>query len=103
MFGSLFNKKDKGWQPLEVLGLTIGRGISFDPIALRLLPADSLIECPDTTLMITAQGHCDLGATPPYSGGNRILPARRFQRVSVIQRISASGFACDFSSPPSAA
>lgn len=60
MFGSLF-KRDKGWQPPEVLGLTIGRGITFDPIALRLLPADSLIETPDTTLMITAQGHCDLG------------------------------------------
>ncbi|MEO9528029.1 DUF2491 family protein [Roseibium sp.] len=60
MFGSLF-KRSKGWQPPEVLGLTIGRGITFDPIALRLLPADSLIERPDTTLMITAQGHCDLG------------------------------------------
>ena len=61
MFGSLFNKKPKGWLPPEVLGLTIGRGITFDPIALRLLPGDSLIEHPDTTLMITAQGHCDLG------------------------------------------
>ncbi|TYC80042.1 DUF2491 family protein [Stappia sp. BW2] len=61
MFGSLFNRKAKGWQPPEILGLTIGRGISFDPIALRLLPTDSLIERPDTTLMITAQGHCDLG------------------------------------------
>lgn len=60
MFGSLF-KRSKEWQPPEILGLTIGRGITFDPIALRLLPADSLLERPDTTLMITAQGHCDLG------------------------------------------
>lgn len=60
MFGSLF-KRNKEWQPPEVLGLTIGRGITFDPIALRLLPEDSLIERPDSTLMITAQGHCDLG------------------------------------------
>ncbi|MET1413313.1 DUF2491 family protein [Roseibium sp. HPY-6] len=60
MFGSLF-KRSKEWLPPEILGLTIGRGITFDSIALRLLPADSLIERPDTTLMITAQGHCDLG------------------------------------------
>ncbi|WP_299476140.1 DUF2491 family protein [uncultured Roseibium sp.] len=60
MFGSLF-KRSKEWQPPEILGLTIGRGITFDPIALRLLPAESLLERPDTTLMITAQGHCDLG------------------------------------------
>ncbi len=60
MFGSLF-KRNKGWMPPEILGLTIDRGITFDPIALRLLPEDSLLEKPDTTLMITAQGCCDLG------------------------------------------
>lgn len=60
MFGSLF-KRSKGWLPPEIMGLTIGRGITFDPIALRLLPQQSLMEHPDTTLMITAQGHCDLG------------------------------------------
>jgi Protein of unknown function (DUF2491) len=60
MFGSLF-KRSKDQQPPEILGLTIDRGITIDPIALRLLPQDSLIERPDTTLMITAQGHCDLG------------------------------------------
>ncbi len=60
MFGSLF-KRSRDQAPPEVLGLTIDRGITFDPIALRMLPSDSLIERPDTTLMITAQGYCDLG------------------------------------------
>lgn len=60
MFGSLF-KRSKDNQPPEILGLTIGRGITFDPIALRMLPEDSLLERPESTLMITAQGHCDLG------------------------------------------
>ncbi|MBG6175192.1 hypothetical protein IWQ55_003017 [Labrenzia sp. EL_208] len=60
MFGSLF-KRSKDWLPSEILGLTIGRGITFDPIALRLLPDKTLMEKPDTTLMIAAQGHCDLG------------------------------------------
>ncbi len=60
MFGSLF-KRSKGWVPPEPLGLTIGRGITFDAVALRLLPEDTLMVRPDTTLMITAQGHCDLG------------------------------------------
>lgn len=60
MFGSLF-KRSKGWTPPEILGLTIGRDLTIDPIALRLLPEDSLLERPETTLMITAQGHCDLG------------------------------------------
>lgn len=60
MFGSLF-KRPRGWLPHEVIGLTIGRDLTFDPVALKLLPKDSLIEHPETTLMISAQGHCDLG------------------------------------------
>lgn len=60
MFGSWFKKK-QAWQAPEILGLTIGRAVLFDPVALKLFPKDSLLEAPQDTLLITAQGHCDLG------------------------------------------
>ena len=60
MFRSLF-RKTKASQVPEILGLTIGRTITIDPVEMKLLPDDTLIAAPQTTLMICAQGHCDLG------------------------------------------
>lgn len=60
MFKSIFSKKSEP-EPPEIEGLTIGRTVSFDPIVFKLIPKDSLLETPDSTVMITAQGHCDLG------------------------------------------
>jgi hypothetical protein len=45
----------------EVLGVTIGRAVTVDSISVKLLPQDSLIEVPQLTFSIVAQGHCDLG------------------------------------------
>ena len=60
MLGSLFKKKEK-WTAPEMAGITIGRAVSLDPIALKLIPPESLLEAPESTLIISAQGHCDLG------------------------------------------
>lgn len=60
MFRSLFNRKKAASVP-EVAGLTVGRSLTIDPIELKLLGADTLLEPPQTGFMICAQGHCDLG------------------------------------------
>lgn len=60
MFRSLFNRKKAPSTP-EVAGLTIGRSVTIDPIELKLLGADTLLDSPQTGFMICAQGHCDLG------------------------------------------
>ncbi|AUQ48360.1 hypothetical protein PhaeoP83_00030 [Phaeobacter inhibens] len=60
MFRSLFNRKKANSVP-EVAGLTIGRSVTIDPIELKLLGVDTLLEPPQTGFMICAQGHCDLG------------------------------------------
>jgi len=60
MFRSWF-KRDKAPATPEVLGLTIGRVIRLDTMEFRLLPDDSLFVGPETDLMVTAQGACDLG------------------------------------------
>ncbi|MBO9395099.1 DUF2491 family protein [Shimia sp. R9_2] len=60
MFLSLFNRKKAPSVP-EVAGLTIGRSVTIDPIELKLLGADTLLDPPQTGFMICAQGHCDLG------------------------------------------
>lgn len=60
MFGSLFKKKEK-WMAPEIAGVTIGRAVSLDPISLKLIPTESLLEAPESTLIISAQGYCDLG------------------------------------------
>lgn len=60
MFRSWFSKKETPKAP-EILGLTIGRTITFDPVEMKLLPEDTLIAAPQMSLLICAQGHCDLG------------------------------------------
>ncbi len=45
----------------EMLGITIGRAVTVDSISVKLLPKDSLIEVPQLTFSIVAQGHSDLG------------------------------------------
>lgn len=63
MFDRLFGKKrstDKPPLPV-VLDYTIGREVSIDPTFAKLLPQDSLLDILETTFMISAQGHCDLG------------------------------------------
>ncbi|MGH0003701.1 DUF2491 family protein [Pseudovibrio ascidiaceicola] len=45
----------------ELLGVTIDRAVTVDSVSIKLLPEDSLIEIPQQTFSIVAQGHCDLG------------------------------------------
>lgn len=60
MFRSLFRRKKAASVP-EIAGLTIGRSVTIDPIELKLLSADTLLDPPQSGFMICAQGHCDLG------------------------------------------
>ncbi|MCJ8335116.1 MAG: YjfK family protein [Epibacterium sp.] len=60
MFRSWFKRPQTPATP-EVLGLTIGRAIRLDTMEFRLLPHDSLFVGPETDMMVTAQGACDLG------------------------------------------
>lgn len=60
MFRSLFSRNQPAAVP-EVNGLTIGRSVTIDPVELKLMGADALLERPQTGFMICAQGHCDLG------------------------------------------
>lgn len=59
VFRSLFKRK-KTANVAEIAGLTIGRSVTIDPIELKLLGADTLLDPPLTGFMICAQGHCDL-------------------------------------------
>ena len=63
MFEFLFNRKKStpDYELAEFDGMTIGRAVEIDRIALKLLPEDTLFDIPETTMMVIAQGYCDLG------------------------------------------
>lgn len=57
----LFKRKKPTPTLAEIARLTIGRTALIDPLALRLLPEDSLVTVPSPTLPIVAQGKADMG------------------------------------------
>lgn len=60
MFGRWRKNREQAELP-QILDITIDRAVTIDPMALKLWPADSLLVERPTTLMVVAQGHCDLG------------------------------------------
>ncbi|MEP3276543.1 MAG: DUF2491 family protein [Stappiaceae bacterium] len=60
MFGRWRKNKEDAELP-QILDVTIDRAVNIDPMAVKLWPADSLLAERPTTLMVVAQGHCDLG------------------------------------------